>query len=148
MYRIGVCVYLSILGWFDLREKKVPVILLGCGTVAAIGRTVLCIFKDPDRWQWKALMLMLGALPGAFMIILSWLTRKVGAGDGWALVNMGLFTDYKTCMFLWAISLLIMSLFSAGLLIFKKVKRSTKIPYLPFLALVQIFGMAFGGKVV
>ena len=148
MYRIGVCMYLSVLGCFDLWERKVPVILLGCGTVIAIGRTVFGIFKDPDRWQWKALLFVLGALPGAFMIILSWLTRKVGAGDGWALVNMGLFTDYKTCMFLWAVSLLIMSAFSAGLLIFKKAKKSTRIPYLPFLALVQIFGMVFGGKVV
>jgi len=148
MYRIGVCVYLLILGWFDLREKKVPVILLECGTVIAIGRLVFGIFKDPDRWQWKALVFMLGALPGVFMIALSWLTRKVGAGDGWALVNIGLFTDYKTCMFLWAISLIIMSVFSAVLLICRKAKKSTRIPYLPFLALVQIFKVVIGGKVV
>lgn len=140
--------YLAALGWFDIREQKVPVMLLKAGTAVAVWKAVYSVFKDPSEWQWKVLLLGLGILPGLFMIALSIATGKVGAGDGWVLVNVGLFTDYKTCMFLWVISLIFMSFFSVIFLFMKRVRNTTRIPYLPFLAAVEIVGTMFKGGVL
>lgn len=72
------------------------------------------------------------------MLVLARVSGMVGCGDGWTLVNIGLFLDYKTCILIWIISLFLMSLFSVGMLMAGKARRDTRIPYMPFLVLASL----------
>lgn len=136
--------YLLILSVFDLRERKIPVALLFCGTLGAVcgsGWTLVSVIREQGQWQWPFLSMLLGMVPGVFVIAMARLTEKVGAGDGWILCNLGLLTDYRICVGLWGMSIIIMAIFSGGMLALKKVKGNTRIPYLPFLTLAYVVGL-------
>ena len=135
MINIIFLIYLLLLGFFDIRERTVPVVLLAAGSILALGVKLGDFAEMAENPKWFLAVIVFGAMPGMFMLGVSWMTDKAGAGDGWALINLGLFTDYKTCIVLWGASMLVMAVISAGLLALKKVKGSTRLPYLPFLAM-------------
>lgn len=141
MREIGLLIYLAVLGLFDWRERKVPLILLIGGLMAAFLYQAYLLYHSLAEWQWFLVSALLGVLPGFFMLIMARLTDKVGYGDGLVLLNIGLLTSYKSCILLLCFSTLTMSIFSIGLLLLKKVKKDTKLPYLPFLTAVYAFGM-------
>ncbi|MCM1112368.1 MAG: hypothetical protein NC399_03835 [Muribaculum sp.] len=92
------------------------------------------MIRSPQDLEWLFLAALLSCIPGLFLLATARLTGKAGYGDGLALLNTGLFTDYKTGIFLLCISMLLMSFFAVGMAAVKKAGRSTKLPYLPFLA--------------
>lgn len=141
MREIGLLIYLAVLGLFDWRKRKVPLILLIGGLTAAFLYQVYLLYHNRAEWQWFLVSALLGVLPGLFMLMMARLTEKIGYGDGLVLLNMGLLTSYKSCILLLCFSTLTMSIFSIGLLLLKKVKKDTKLPYLPFLTAVYAFGM-------
>ena len=74
-----------------------------------------------------------GAIPGILILVLGAVTKKTGYGDGIALLLVGMLLRDGKIFLLFGISLFLISVSSLILLVFKKVGRSTKIPYLPFL---------------
>ncbi len=139
--KIAILFYLAILALCDWRERKVPLVLLAAGGLAATGMKINELLRNTDNWRWMLVSVLLGILPGLLMLAVARLTAKAGYGDGLALLILGLFTDYMTCMALLCFSMLIMSLFSIAMLSVKKVRRETKLPYLPFLAAVYAAGI-------
>ena len=144
MGRIILAVYLIVLCIFDCRECKIPV----CGVVLGMVLSGLWVlgecFACPDRVQWTLLNALLGCIPGVIMLLVGWLSKKVGCGDGMILVSVGMVIGYRSCFVLLCASLLLMSLFCIGLLILKKGNRNTRIAYLPFLGVVYLVGMFVG----
>lgn len=134
MRQILLIVYLGMLAVFDLRERKIPVLLLGVGTVVAGCLRIPLFWAGDGEVLWQLCAVGVTVLPGLCMLGVAKLTGKIGLGDGWILINVGLFTDYKTCVVLWGVSMLLMSLTCMVLLGLRRVKRDTYIPYLPFLA--------------
>lgn len=143
MKKIALLLYLIILALFDLREQKVPLILLTGGGAAAWGIHICMLLQNPAKWSWLVLSILLGILPGLLLLAVARLTGKAGYGDGLALLNVGLLTDYKTCLLMLCFSMLSMSLLSVGMLSVKRVRRETRLPYLPFLAGVYAVGLLF-----
>ena len=134
MRSVMVLSYLVILAIWDIKEKKIPVWILIVGTVCG----GICGLGFSHEKQWELVMMCMAVMPGIFLVIIARLTQKAGAGDGWALVNIGLVESYKICIFLLGISLMIMALVSGVLLFLHKVNKNTKLPYLPFLMLAYL----------
>ncbi|MDE7251502.1 MAG: hypothetical protein K2O32_00955 [Acetatifactor sp.] len=141
MKRITLLLYLILLAVLDWREQKVPLMLLWGGCGMALGFHIFTLLQNVTDWRWLLISALLGMLPGLAMLIVARLTGKAGYGDGFVLLNVGLWTDYKTCVLVLCFSMLFMSCFSIGMLLTKRAGKSTKLPYIPFLAAVYAVGM-------
>ena len=81
-------------------------------------------------------LMMLSLIPGIGFFLLSFLTReKVGYGDGWVLLMIGLFSGFSRCFMILLIGLLLESMVAIILLALKKIQRDREIPFSPFLLL-------------
>ena len=138
---ILLAIYLIVLSFFDSRECKVPLVLISGGFVMALVCLLCRCLANPSEWEWIVLTVVLGMLPGAFMAGASYITGKIGMGDGFVLMIAGMLIGYKRCLILLCFSLLIMSAWCIGVLSLKKGNRYTRIPYIPFLTTVYVAGM-------
>jgi leader peptidase (prepilin peptidase)/N-methyltransferase len=145
MRKMIILLYLVALGIFDWKEQKVPVGLLYGGAVVALGLNIYTCVMDFSNWKWVAASALLGVVPGCFMLMAAYVSHKAGYGDGLALINVGLLTNYGTCLALLCFSMLLMTFFSIGMLVLRRVGRNTTLPYLPFLATAYLLGMVWGG---
>lgn len=75
-------------------------------------------------------------MPGAVFFLLSFLTKeKVGYGDGWALLMIGLFLGLYQCFLILLAGLMAQSAAAVVLLVLGKANRNREIPFVPFLLL-------------
>ncbi|MCM1325799.1 MAG: prepilin peptidase [Bacteroidales bacterium] len=144
---VMVLTYLVILSIMDIREKQVPVYLLGAGLLLAIfigaGERVreeeLAGALHLIRVIWKILPgLLFGLLPGIFLLGMAWMSQKAGTGDGVVLMILGLFTDYHICIIVFSASLFLVSLFSICMMALRRAHGKTRLPYIPFLTAAYI----------
>ncbi|MBR1930861.1 MAG: prepilin peptidase [Lachnospiraceae bacterium] len=135
-----VMLFLIILGILDARKRAVPTVLLGCGMVLAVG-SAIWEYATGDR---KLLSLILSIGPGAGMLLVAWMTRKMGYADGVVIMCIGLTLGYRSSMFLLCGSLLLLSVVCIVLLCLRKVNRNSRMPYLPFLGMTFILQLLMG----
>ena len=133
--------YLTVLAVFDWKEQKIPLLLAGGGLLAALIVNLYRVIHNVENWRWLVISVVLGMLPGIYMLTVAYFTGKAGYGDGITLMSLGMFTDFKTCILLWGFSMLFLSLVSVALLCLRKANRDTRLPYLPFLTAVYAVGM-------
>jgi leader peptidase (prepilin peptidase)/N-methyltransferase len=79
---------------------------------------------------------MMGAalLPGFLFWVISYVTReKVGYGDGWILLLIGLYVGVSECAAVLMSALFMESVCLIILMAFKKVHRDNEVPFVPFL---------------
>lgn len=120
-------IWLLTISILDIKSRRVPIWLLALGGVlslAAIGRC-------GNAKEYFAVMK--GMLPGIFLLTVAFFTGKAGYGDGVALLLLGMMSEGKGAL-IFGVSLFMAAIVSMSLLIFQKVNRNTRIPYLPFLA--------------
>ena len=120
----------------DIRRKEIGNI----GLIAGMGIVVLLLLLDgmvkgnllsTEALLWKQLW---GILPGICVWILSHVTRgAIGRGDGYLLCVSGLALGVEANVAILFYGLLAAGLSSAVLLALRKVKRKTKLPFVPFL---------------
>lgn len=120
----GAGVILGILALIDMKKKQIPV--LGIGVlffVFLMGN--LC--TDFDMVE-----LLLGLLPGGVALLLSYVTGgKLGSGDGFVLLAVGIGTGLYQTVFIWGIALFLAAVTAMVLLALKKVRRKTELPFVP-----------------
>ncbi|MCM1044774.1 MAG: hypothetical protein NC417_04625 [Candidatus Gastranaerophilales bacterium] len=130
---VGILAYLSILSVMDIKEKKVNVLFLitGVFAICVIWLWGMCL-TDAD---WKEILLSgaLGLIPGIFLLAIARLTGKAGYADGMVVAVLGMEQGYLGGVVLLCISLLYLSVCSIALLLCRRVKGNTRMPYLPFL---------------
>ncbi len=114
----------------DTKSKRVPVWMIGIGTAAAAG--VLLwegISGGLSGWQeCRAL------LPGVILLAVAYATGKAGMADGIILMLLGIFMGYEGCVAAAVGGLFLIALFSGVMLMLRRVKKDTRIPFVPFLA--------------
>lgn len=125
--------YLVILSIYDCREKQVPAVFLYVG----IGLTALWLVSGGRNLQ-EIGTLLLGMLPGLFLLLVAFATKKAGYGDGIVLAVAGAVLGYRQAVLVFCIGLLLVSLVSMLLLLLRKVNGRTKIPFLPFLTAAYV----------
>ena len=128
---IGILLFvlLGICAVFDGIQREIPLVVVWLGMIAAI---VLHIQGLVGNQTWQAVVL--SAIPGVMFWILSFITgEKVGYGDGWVLIMIGLFMGLWKCFLILMIGLISSSLVVLILLALKRVSRNYQFPFAPFL---------------
>ena len=136
---IFVTIYLSIMSFYDCRERKVPTVGLMIGGAAEVGYTVCQIASGGFLWLRFITEFLPAVAPGCALLLVAWGTKKACAADGVILLELGLLTGYRKCIFIFCVSLLLISIFCGILLFLRKTKKNSRIPYLPFILLSFIF---------
>ncbi|MBQ7782036.1 MAG: prepilin peptidase [Lachnospiraceae bacterium] len=129
---IGVFAVLIGSSIYDVRQKTIPLWILGAGGVWAVINSVVLAGQTgvPSALQTVAV----GILPGAALLFLGFLTeKKVGYGDGLLLVIMGILEGGKAVLLTFCMGLFLQSVLAVVLVIIKKADKQTKIPFAPFL---------------
>ena len=129
---IGVFAVLSGSSIYDVRQKTIPLWILGAGGVWAVINSAILVGKIGMLHTLQTVAV--GILPGTMLLLLGFLTeKKVGYGDGLLLMIMGILEGGKTVLFVFSIGLFLQSILAVVLVIIKKADKQTKIPFAPFL---------------
>lgn len=122
-------ILLGICAVSDGIKKEIPLALVWTGIAAAAVLRVQGTIGTED-----GLSVILSVIPGAMFWFLSFVTdEKVGYGDGWMLVMIGLFVGLHRCFLILMMGLLCESAAVLVLLAFKRVSGDRRIPFAPFL---------------
>ena len=118
----------------DIRTKRINGYICLFGILAAI-------FVRERILEEAGIRMMMDAVPGIIIYIVAFLTKeKIGKGDALSLIFIGMAAGIETVLSALFVSLSVTALLSGILLILKKVKRDTKLPFLPFLSIGVIAG--------
>jgi len=123
--------FLAVCAVSDGIWKKIPLAVVWLGILAAV---ILRLAGATGETSWMAAGLSFA--PGVMFWLLSFLSgEKVGYGDGWVLLMIGLFLGAGRCFLILFAGLLAESLAVLILLAFRKVHRDGEVPFVPFLLL-------------
>lgn len=123
--------FLAVCAVFDGLQKQIPLAVVWLGMMTAI-----CLRISGMMGEINFLSIALSLIPGALFFLLGFVTReKVGYGDGWVLLMIGLFLDLPRCFLILLTGLMIESTIALVLLVFRKIRRDKEIPFCPFLLL-------------
>ena len=118
----------------DVRTKKINGYICLAGILAALYIRECVLMVD-------SLTLMTDMLPGIVIYLIAYLSReKIGKGDALTLMFIGTVSGVEKVMLALFVSFSAAAVLSAVLLVLRKVKKDTKLPFLPFLSLGVIAG--------
>lgn len=139
----GVLLYLTALSLMDIRERKIRIVWLAAGVVVIGGFFVWEGVSGPtDAGEWLVKGL-LGTLPGLFLLAVARITGKAGYGDGLVMIVLGVGFGYLVSVVLLCVSLFLLSLCSIALLLCRRVRGNTRMPYLPFLTAAYLCALCW-----
>ena len=122
---------LGICALIDGMKREIPIAVVWLGIAAAV---ILHMQGTIGDGNW--IMTMLSLIPGGIFWMLSFITgEKVGYGDGWMLVMIGLFTGLWRCFLILLIGLVVESIAVLILLAVRRISRDHRVPFAPFLLL-------------
>lgn len=123
--------FLAVCAVFDGLYKQIPLIIVWLGMLTAV-----CLQIYGAMGETGIFMAAFSLIPGAGFLLLSFFTReKVGYGDGWVLLMIGLFLGAYRCFLVLLAGLLAESVAAIVLLALRKIQRDREIPFSPFLLL-------------
>lgn len=126
---------LGILAWIDIQTKKVPLILIGVLAAMMLSVRIASFSMDTGAGMWFA-KLSVGLLPGGISLFCSYITKgQLGIGDGLILAALGLGLEFRNVVLLWVMAFCMAAVLAMFLLILKKARKKTEIPFVPFLFL-------------
>lgn len=129
-----IIMFLCVLSYFDMKYRAIPKSFLLVGSVIGVCCAGYCVLHQTSLiWQY-----LLACIPGAFFMLTAVLTQKVGLGDGWLLLILGVTLKYNYCLTVFTISMFLISGYSIVQLIIKRKKQQSTIPYVPFLTMAMI----------
>lgn len=133
---ISIFLFLVVCAAIDLKKRSLPMWLLWAGSLG-----VLLI----SLWNTRLNLFPLfqGAVPGIVLGIISWITREaVGYGDVWIITLLGIYLGIWDTATLVCIAFFFSSIAAVGCLVWKKFRRDTRIPFVPFLTAAYV-GVVF-----
>lgn len=141
MILTAVC--LAAMSIADIVNRKVPLWMLTVQASLAVGMLV---------WGGINGELSIGGIcraliPGIILVAIALSTKKAGWADGVVLLLLGIQTNYEKCMVAVLVALFLMAVFSVVLLVLRKVKKDTKLPFIPFLTMGWFLGLFLTGSI-
>lgn len=132
--------FLLAVSWQDIKRKEISAKLLIL--IGIVGTSIQFFEGTVSLGSWFG-----GAALGAVLLFLGFVTREdIGYGDGWLVLVMGMSLGFQTSFLALLLALGISALAGGFLLVFKRVNRSYRIPFAPFLFLGCILSLAaYGG---
>lgn len=126
---MGLGFYLLVVSIFDIKEKAIPVLFLVVGGILAGVGAVYSVIVGEVSWY----LPLLGMMPGAALLVIARITEKMGYGDGIVLLMIGGLIGYRGSLLVLCMGSFFASIFCVVLLAVRKVKKHSRIPYVPFL---------------
>ena len=116
----------------DIRSKEVLLWeILGC-----FGMSFAAVAVSIYGGRFDGADVFMSLMPGAFFLFLSFLSRQsVGYGDGLLLLGAGPALGAETAVMGMVFGVFACGIISGILLVFKKVKKKARMPFVPFLTL-------------
>lgn len=131
MEQVGMWLLLSVSSIYDLTRKRIPVLLLGLGGALCIASMWR---QTGGGYSWAA-----DIAPGFGMLLLAAASReKIGYGDGFIVIILGLLEGGALCFASLCLALLLVSVCSVVLLAVGKVTAGTEIPFIPFILAAHV----------
>lgn len=127
-------VWLLGISIMDIRRRSVPVWMLVPGGVLAVAAFIYQQGVTGD--------MMKGMLPGIFLLVTAFVTRKAGLGDGIVMLFLGILSGGGGSLLIFGISLFLAAVVSLVLLGLRKAGKNTRIPFLPFLTVAWLITVA------
>lgn len=122
---MGICAVI------DGLKREIPIAVVWMGIVIAVILRLRGMIGEGG-----AIMAALSVIPGVMLWMISFVSReKVGYGDGWMLVMVGLFVGIWRCFLILLIGLVSESVIVLILLAVQRISRDRRIPFAPFLLL-------------
>ena len=122
-------IYIAVLSLEDLFKKSVPVALLLAGILfipaglLTEGAESISIADN-----------ILGLIPGAVLLVISFVSRgQIGIGDGGLVLMLGASLGIESVIRILTAALLLITIFSGVMLVMRKLKRKSTLPFIPFL---------------
>lgn len=104
------------------------------GSIGMGGLLVIISFFVPSELSY--LQRLCGLLMGLFFFCVHWITKNgIGIGDVIIVSILGVLVGFMHVTGVVLLSLFLSALFSMGILIIKKVKKTYEFPYIPFILL-------------
>lgn len=129
--------FLFVAAWIDYKNKELPLVLIIL--MALFGIVFQIVVRQVAFWN-----LFLGCLIGILFLGIGKITRQaLGYGDGLILVATGIFLGFSENVLLLLLGVLLASVFSIGLLMFRKKTKKDEIPFMPFLFAGYVFLLMF-----
>lgn len=129
--KIILFLLLGICAVFDSIRQEIPLAVVWLGIAMAV---VWRLWGGREEMEWT--MVVLSVLPGLAFWGISFITgEKVGYGDGWMLIMIGLFTGIGKCFMILLTGLMLESTVVLLLLAARRISTDRTVPFAPFLLL-------------
>lgn len=134
-------VWLLVMSVTDIIRRRIPIWMLGIQAALTAG----VLFSTAQTGELHVMEVCRAAIPGLLLTAIALATKKAGWADGVILVLLGIQTGYKCCLTAALTGLFLMALLSVVLLLLRRVKKDTGLPFVPFLLAGWLFGQAGAG---
>ncbi len=130
---------------YDIKTLHIPIwIVVMQGIVAVIQLILRLSAENGISHEATEILIIEGCLLTGMAVMTTVKRDMVGLGDWivliWAVMMLSMSELYKTVM----AALILAAVCSAYLMIFKKVKRDHRIPFIPFLTMGMLLGLCTG----
>lgn len=133
LQKIGTLVILIVGSIWDIRERKLPSGLLILNLLA--GGILLAVNRDID-WRKDWFLYAAGILIGLLLLLLGrFCGGCIGTADGIMTAIIGGLIGYRDTLLLLMNAIFAAAGFSVLLIVLKKARRGTVIPFIPFMLL-------------
>lgn len=135
-----VLIFLFVGALWDIKKKAVPKVFLLIWGIVSVIYFVFEIINGQNM-----LGLLWGVIPGIITLVLSIVTKeKIGLGDGLILICVGCLQAIKDVLCMIFFSFIFLTVVLIFLFAIRRIGRSSRIPFVPFLFLGQLITM-YGG---
>ena len=133
---------LGLLGVCGLEDIKIKRIRLAVVNIFAILGIVFHIIYERITW----LDMLGGAAVGVLLLIIGYFSKeKIGYGDGLLFMATGIYLGFWNNLVLLWLSTSLAGIYGLILMLFKKRKRDSEIPLVPFMLAVYVISLIFNG---
>lgn len=120
----------------DIKEKRISFLYLRIGVILSL----LFFIGEGIHLDLNVMVVFLSLVPGLIFLLIAKVSKeKIGLGDGWLFLIIAAWVGTETTWIIWYGSLLLSALFSIVMVILKKYKMQSQLPFIPFIWLAHLF---------
>ena len=120
----------------DIKEKKISRTYLRIGAILSL----LFFIGEGNRQNLNMMVVFLSLVPGLIFLLIAKVGKeKIGLGDGWIFLIMAGWMGAEITWTIWYISLILSAFFSFVMMVLKKYKMQSQLPFIPFVWMAHLF---------
>ncbi len=127
---IFVFIFLLMAAYFDIKYQSIPIWLLVTELLIGAVRIVFLIIAG----EMQFIDVIWAGMPGIFLLLLAFMLKdRIGYADGLMVIGIGLSSEWMICLLSIFTSFVICAFTGIVMVLLKKAKMNTRMPFAPFL---------------